>query len=235
VLLDKAHELGLRVILPFQLPPQVELVNYEDDAAKTNLVANLRAWARRFRDHPALLMYAPGNEVLTAMQSYFPQDRWQQAAYAAFCREMADAIREADPSHPVIFREAETRSVELMRRAFDDGITRPWLLLGTNLYGPMTTFRRELAQRQELTWRLPGVITEFAPVGYRTADRPGVVTEMVRMTEGAGLLGWVLYAWTTDGPEPLDATLGLVTGSGQPVDGTLRALELSLQANAASR
>ena len=98
----------------------------------------------------------------------------------------------------------------------------------------MRTFQRELTQRQDLTWRLPGMITEFAPVGYRAADRPGMVTQMVRMTEGAGLLGWVLYAWTTDGPEPLDGTLGLVNGSGQPVDGTLRALELHLQDNPAS-
>jgi len=235
VLLDKAHELGLRVILPFQLPPQVELVNYADEETKITVLGNIRAWARRFRDHPALLMYAPGNEVLTAMQSYFPQDRRQQTAYAAFCREMADAIHEIDPANPVIIREAEIRYVEPMRRAFDDGTTRPWLVLGTNLYGSMTTFRRELAQRQDLTWRLPGVITEFAPVGYRAADRPGMVTQMVRMTEEAGLLGWVLYAWTTDGPEPLDGTLGLVTGSGQPVDGTLRALELHLQENPVSR
>src|SRR5205085_10156487 len=91
VLLDKAYELGLRVILPLQLPPQVELANYADDGTKTMLLANIRAWARRFRDHPALLMYAPGNEVLTAMQSYFPQDWVQQLAYATFCRELAEA------------------------------------------------------------------------------------------------------------------------------------------------
>jgi hypothetical protein len=235
VLLDKAHEFGLRVILPFQLPPQVELVNYSDDGTRTNLLADIRAWARRFRDHPALLMYAPGNEVLTAMQSYFPQDRWQQGAYAAFCREMADAIHESDPAHPVILREAEVRYTGQLRQAFDDGKPRPWLLLGTNLYGSTRTFQRELAQRQELAWRLPGVITEFAPVGYRAADRPALITDMVRMTEEAGLLGWVLYAWTTDGPEPLDGTLGLVTGSGQPVDGTLRALELYLKENSAAR
>ena len=98
----------------------------------------------------------------------------------------------------------------------------------------MRTFQRELAERQGLAWHLPGVISEFAPVGYRAADRPAMVTEMVRMTEDVGLLGWVLYAWTTDGPEPLDATLGLINGSGEPVDGTLRALELQLQGSAAS-
>ena len=65
--LDKAYEQGLRVILPYQLPPQVELMDYADNTARSLLLASLRPWVRRFRDHHTHLMYAPGHEVLTAI------------------------------------------------------------------------------------------------------------------------------------------------------------------------
>lgn len=224
VLLDKAHEMGLWVILPFQLPPQVESINYADPATRKALMGGLKDWVLRFRDHPAVLMYAPGNEVLTAMRSYFPQAREQQLAFATFYREMADLIHEVDPSHPVICREAEVGYVDLLQQAFRDGLSRPWFVLGTNLYGTGRTFRQGLIQRADFSWRLPGVVTEFSPVGYRPQDRPYLVTKMVRLAEDTSLLGWVLYVWTVEGPEPLDRTFGLVDGYARPVDGTLRAL-----------
>jgi hypothetical protein len=124
----------------------------------------------------------------------------------------------------VICREAEVGHLDLLRDAFHDGVSRPWFVLGTNLYGSLTTFKAGLAQREGWSWRLPGMVTEFAPVGYRSQDRPHLVTQMAQTVEAANLMGWVLYVWTTEGPEPLDRSFGIVDGYARPTDGTLSAL-----------
>ena len=68
----------------------------------------------RYRDHPAVLMWGPGNEVMhrlifpTAVQGQRDPAREQRADdFAAFYVELIDMIHQLDPHHPVVYRDAE--------------------------------------------------------------------------------------------------------------------------------
>ena len=61
VTLDAAHAHGLGVIMPFELNQDYD---YADPAARESFRAQIRAWVLRYRDHPAVRMWGPGNENL---------------------------------------------------------------------------------------------------------------------------------------------------------------------------
>ncbi len=217
----QAH--GIGVVPPFDLSPDAD---YTDPAVRERLTAEVLDWVGRYRDEPALRMWGLGNEVLHKIvhPSWLgPQDpsRERQArAFASWLVETADAIHQADPDHPVTYREAEDAFVPWVLAALRDagGGPRPWFVFGTNCYSD------HLADIVD-TWPKAGGglalwISEFAPGGMAPPDRAEGFREMwgyVRRNPG-WVLGGAVYAWTRNGPEEIDRTMGL-TDDGVPADG----------------
>ena len=215
--LDNAFEHGLGVIMPFYLTPEG---NYADPGFRAQLKAELAAKVQTYKNHPALRMWGVGNEVIEGVIA-----SGQVVAFGGFYLELADTVHELDPNHPVIYREAEDVYLPLLtwyRPA--DGVERPWLLYGMNIY----TFRLEqiLANWPPVGGAMPLFVTEFAPEGWSRRDRPFGYLRMWGMMRAYPqlVLGAVAYAWTTEGPEPVDRGFGMVDGEGNPVDGSLEAL-----------
>lgn len=225
VLFDAAQRHGLGVAPPFDLDPEA---NYGDPAVRARITASALEWVAAYRDHPALRMWAIGNEVLHKLvyPSWMPirsEAAWEQRArdFAAFYVELIDAVRAADPNHPIVHRDAEDAYLTWLRDVLQTGKPRPWLIYGINSYTPRLAEILTSWPRQG--WDVPLLVSEFAPGGMSPADRPEGFRSMWKMVRGAN--GWVLggavYAWTTDGPEEVDRVFGLVDGDGQPVDGAL--------------
>jgi hypothetical protein len=152
--LNRAHQLGLTVLanLPFGKP------RWGFDATDRNAVAKqldeLRQTVQQFKDHPALLMWAIGNEleIWTTPEQRVPL--WQAV------NEAAEMIHEVDGKHPVItpvgcdYRHLLWEIDELCP-ALD--------AIGINAYQDMLTLPEDLRQ---LRWSRPYVVTEFGPRGH---------------------------------------------------------------------
>ncbi len=215
--LDRASEHGLGVVMPFYLPPDGD---YTDPAFREQLKEELVAKVEAYKNHPALRMWGIGNEVIEGIIA-----SGQVEVFDQFYLELADTAHQLDPSHPVIYREAEDVYLPYLTwYSPPDGVERPWLLYGMNFY----TFRLEqvLTEWTSRGNNMPLFITEFAPENWSHPDRPAGylrLWKMIRAHPGF-VLGAAVYAWTTEGPEPVDRVYGVVDGEGNPVDGSLEAL-----------
>ncbi|MBI2954381.1 MAG: hypothetical protein HYY30_08715 [Chloroflexi bacterium] len=223
--LDKAWEHGLGVVMPFYLPPDGD---YVDPWFRAWMMDELLAKVEAYKDHPALRMWGIGNEVIEPLAAR--EDEAQVEAFNQFYRELAEVAREADPNHPVIYREAEDYPLyNITWYDPEEAIAEPWLLYGINAY----TLRLEeiLGEWPEWGLNLPLFITEFAPEGWPSDIRPDGYVIMWRMIRSHPdfVLGGAPYVWTTDGPEPVDAHFGLVDADGNPTDGSLDALASEFQ------
>lgn len=240
VTLDEAHRQGLKVIVPFELNHDYD---YSDPAVKAMFREQVTAWVLRYREHPAVLMWGPGNEVMhrlifpTAVQGQRDPAREQRADdFAAFYVELIDMVRQIDPHHPVLYRDAEDLYFSRMRQALlKDGTSRPWFVYGTNVY---TERLAEVIER----WPMQGVdapllISEFSPGGVGAAERPdmlGWYWSTIR-AHPKRVIGGVVYTWATRGPEDLDRVFGLTDESGVPVDGSTAALRRLFQEDVVGR
>ena len=225
VLLDAAERHGLGVAPPYDLDPETD---YGDPAVRARLTGDVLAWVSRYRRHPAVRMWAIGNEVLHKLvyPSWMPirsDPAWEQRAraFASFYVELVDKVHALDPDHPIVHRDAEDAYLTWVRDAMQPGGHRPWFVYGVNAYTPRLA--EILARWPSQGWDTPLLVSEMAPGGMSPADRPEGLRSMWQMVRGSEswVLGGSVYAWTTDGPEEVDRVFGLVDGNGQAVDGAL--------------
>ena len=226
VALDAAQEAGLGVALPFDVDFTMDVLS---SAARSAFTSAVLAWVEQYKQHPALRIWALGNEVLQrsvppAWCSQPPTDdeaAWS-AAWSSLLLRTADAIHARDPLHPVLYREAEDAYTPWLARAIEATPgDRPWLIYGVNAYTPRL---EEILQ----TWpdrRIPTslLVSEFAPLNAPRGQRDAAFRDIwaVIRSYSSYVLGGSVYVWSTDGPETVDQQFGLVDERGVPVDGTL--------------
>lgn len=235
--LDVAWQAGLGVTLPFDVDFTADVRDASVRRAFTDAVL---AWVEQYRAHPALRMWAIGNEVLQrsvppAWCSGGPtadQDAWANA-WSSLLVETADLIHARDPYHPVLYREAEDSYAPWLARALAERpADRPWLVYGINAYTP------RLAEIIE-GWPQRGIptsllISEYAPLNAPHGERAdGFRTQWAAVrAHPEYVLGGAVYVWSTDGPEEVDRQFGLVDAQGQPVDNALDTISSLYQADA---
>ncbi|MBV8083205.1 MAG: hypothetical protein JO247_00175 [Chloroflexi bacterium] len=219
VLMSRATDAGLGVILPFDLKVNVA---YEDPNVQKQLMAAIAMRVDLYRDSPALRMWGLGNEVLHGLGDVRSK---RSVAFGQFLIKAADMIHSMDPNHPVVYRDAEDVYLTPVANALRaDGVARPWFVYAMNFF----TLRMEDALTKGPTKALnvPLMISEFAPVGLRPADRGNGYARLWSIIQAHHdtVLGGVAYVWSTDGPEPLDRTFGLTSAGDAPTDNGLPTL-----------
>jgi beta-galactosidase/beta-glucuronidase len=217
--MDKAQAYGLGVIWPYNLPPDGDYADPSYCAAQRDRVLWFVA---RYATHPALRMWGIGNEVLHDMPDAGGEAR---AAFGECYAEIVAAVHQADPNHPIIYRDSEDVWFDPVRVALQaHDLEQPWMVYGANIF----TFRlRELIDAwPDRGLRVPLMISEYGPTGYGPADRPGSMLAMWELIRQGRryVLGGSIYGWQTDGIEAIDRVYGLVDDDAQPVDGTLAAI-----------
>ncbi|MBM4416882.1 MAG: hypothetical protein FJ033_00985 [Chloroflexi bacterium] len=214
--LDAAHRAGLMVVLPFDFDPALD---YSDANVRRLVRRAVVAWVQRYRDHPAVAMWGLGNETLLGMRQTA-----RAKAFGQFYAETVDLLRQIDPDHPVMAREAEDVYYRWIADAWRPrGGAPEGFIVGMNFY----TFRMRDAIE---SWPRRGidapiVVSEFAPAGLSREDRPAGYRRAIGMIRARpeSVLGLAPYVWNVDGPEPSDRVFGLFD-RGRPVDGTVAAL-----------
>jgi beta-galactosidase/beta-glucuronidase len=228
--LDVAARNGIGVLMPFEINQDWDIT---DPTIQASILEHVSAYVERYRDHPAVRMWAPGNENLHRIlyprwvsQEHVPAARARADAFAAFLPKLVDRIHELDPNHPVVYRDAEDVYLGRIAAAFaQTGVDRPWLVYGANVYSAGRL--KEVIDKWPAQW--PGhplLISEFAPAGVGPAERPiGFEQAWAAIRARPGIvIGGLAYTWAVNGPEELDRVFGLVNAEGQPTDGALGAL-----------
>ncbi len=220
LLLQKAQEYGVGVILPYHLTKEVD---YANPVYSQALRQSILAWVMQYKDYPALRMWGIGNEVIHSMGRN--PDTPQARAFAQFYVKLVDEVHSLDADHPVTYRDAEDMYLGPIREVLrKDGVGRPWFVYGMNFFTPRICQASQDWPKREMP--VPAMISEFAPSGLSPDDRAKAYVQMHSCVarHPSTVLGGFAYVWFTNGPEAIDRVMGLVDAQGRPVDGSLQAL-----------
>ena len=142
--LDRAHELGLKVVLGIWLRKEEDGFRYDKPADRVSQYLHALDAVQRFRHHPALLMWAVGNE----MELGAPDERvWVDV------ENITRIFKRWDPGRPVMTVVADMWPEKM------DAILRrsPSLdLLGINSYDGLPSLHQRMTR-----WTKPYLVTEY--------------------------------------------------------------------------
>ena len=157
-ILDEAERLGLTVTLGLWLGHPEHGFDYGDPKAVARQLEEVRRSVLRFKDHPALLVWALGNEVEAQARDQGPV--WQAIQQAA------KLVHELDRSHPTMTVVAELGGdkVRALHAACPD-----LDLVGINTYGGGPSVAERYRQAGGTK---PIVLTEFGPAGPWETPHP---------------------------------------------------------------
>lgn len=147
--LDEAHKRGMTVTAGIWLGHTGEF-DYGDPEAVRKQFEMCEAVVRRFKDHPALLMWAFGNEM--------EGDGKDLRVYKAI-EEIAAMAKRIDPNHPTMtviaeIGEDKVRNIQKLAPSID--------IIGINSYGGAFTLPERYAKQGG---KKPYIVTEFGPLG----------------------------------------------------------------------
>lgn len=154
--LDKAHELGLTVMLGLDLGHERKGFNYNDKKAVKQQFERVKKEILEFKDHPALLMWGVGNEVDQFANNFAVWDA---------VNDIAKYIHEVDPNHPTTTMLAGVpvkHIKEITKRC-------PHLdVLSINAFKWIAPVRKDITSAG---WSGPYLIGEWGPSGYWESDQ----------------------------------------------------------------
>lgn len=153
--MDWAHSLGLTVTLGLELGIERHGFNYNDQAAVKKQFEELKSQILTYKDHPALLMWAVGNEV-----EYMAEDF---AVWDAV-RDIIKYIHKVDPNHPTTTMLAgvpQHHIREIIKRCPELDI------LSINAFKDLVNTREKIANAG---WHGPYLIGEWGASGYWERD-----------------------------------------------------------------
>jgi GT2 family glycosyltransferase len=200
-LLDEAHDAALRVLVGI---PWTQHVAFLDDAELTaSICREVETEVRRLAGHPAILMFALGNEIPPSVV------RWHgRARIEAFLRTLCERSRAAAPD--ALFtcvNYPPTSYLDLS--AFDVCSFNVYLHREEDL-------RRYLSQLQSIAGHKPLLLAEAGADSIREGDggQAAITSMHVRAAFEEGACGAVAYAWTDEwwrgGSDVTDWNFGLV-------------------------
>ncbi len=157
-LLDVAEEHGLTVCAGFWVQHPRHGFDYDDEAAVKAQLDEARAFAEKWKDHPALLMWGVGNEVTHETDPVRPLRE---------VNRVAQVFKEVDPNHPTMTAIPGVwngLAAHVAQNCPDIDV------LGVNAYGGLHAVPQELLRQG---YDGPYVVTEFGPIGHwETAVTP---------------------------------------------------------------
>ena len=150
-ILDEAFSNGISVCLGLWVGHERHGFDYNDEYAITAQLESFKNEILRYKDHPALLMWAVGNEV----DLFYTNFRVWNAV-----EDIAKMIKELDPNHPTMTVTAGIDPAEVfMIKTYCPSID----ILGINTYGGIKSLSQEVRM---YGWQKPYMVTEWGPYGH---------------------------------------------------------------------
>jgi hypothetical protein len=156
-LLDAAAAYGMKVVNGFWLNQGADYAN--DTTYKTNTLNDIKNWVTTYKDHPGVLMWDVGNEVILTTQDHWSGDQIEQQriAYAKFVEQVAQAIHAIDPGHPVTSTDAWTGAWPYYKQ-----YTPSLDLYAVNSYGAVCSVKQDWINGG---YSKPYIVTESGEAG----------------------------------------------------------------------
>ncbi|MEO0571177.1 MAG: glycoside hydrolase family 2 TIM barrel-domain containing protein [Bacteroidota bacterium] len=154
--LDKAHALGLKVMMGIWVGLERHGFDYNDDNAVKKQLERIRGQVMALKDHPALILWGIGNEM--NLQSQNPKV-WDAV------NDIAKMIHEIDPNHltttPLAGIDKELVKLLTSKAPEVD-------FLSVQLYGPMDVLPEIIVASKHSG---PILITEWGATGYWEVEK----------------------------------------------------------------
>ncbi len=150
-MLDRAARNGLMVAMGLEVARERHGFDYDDAAAVEAQRKRIGEEVRRYKDHPAVLVWLVGNELNL---EYRNPRVWDAV------NDIAELIHRIDPHHPVMtplagFDPALIARIKSRAPALD--------LIGIQMYGDIAALPDKL---RESDWTGPYLVTEWGPTGH---------------------------------------------------------------------
>lgn len=153
-LIDRCAELGLTVVAGIWIAPERHGFNYADPAQLRRQREAVREAVRKYKDHPALLMWGLGNEMEGTIGDGNVPQVWKEL------NELAAIVKAEDPRHPVMTAIAGAASTKVK------GILQNYPnldILGVNAYAGGGAVAAAI---KAAGWKKPFILTEFGAAGH---------------------------------------------------------------------
>ena len=150
-MLDKAHALGLTVMMGLWMQHERHGFDYDDKPKVQAQLDYFRKIVMEIKDHPALLLWGIGNEVDLF---YTNTNVWKAV------NDIAKMIHEVDPHHPTSTVTAGLDPAEVKLIMQDAPEIDIYCI---NTYGDIAGVKKNLAN---YGWKGPYMITEWGPNGH---------------------------------------------------------------------
>jgi hypothetical protein len=153
-LLDRCQALNLTVMAGIWVQHERHGFNYGDPAQVKRQRDTVRETVRKFKDHPALLVWGLGNEMEG------PSGNGQDVRVWKELNELAKIVHQEDPNHPVVtvIAGAATDKVRSLIANYTE-----LDILGVNAYASASGVGKAI---KAAGWTKPFLLTEFGPVGH---------------------------------------------------------------------
>ena len=180
-LLDAAAPYGIKVINGFWLSQSADYVS--DSSYKSSTEASILASVNQYKNSPAVLMWDIGNEVLLNLPNVYSgaQLTAEENAYVQYVDQIAVAIHQADPNHPVTSTDAWRPGIFQFYQA-----NAPHLdLIAVNDYGDVCNLKGNWSSDG---FTKPYIVTESGPAGEWEVpnDANGVPVQETDQQNAAG-------------------------------------------------
>ena len=150
-LLDKAHSLGLSVMVGIWLGREIEGFDYDNAQAVAEQKEMVRSVVNQYKNHPALLCWSLGNELENATTK---KERLWEAL-----NDLIYLVHELDPNHPVTTAITTTRYKEMVKNC--PGMD----FLSINSFGSMAQFHQTYSKD------IPIIYSEWGALGPWESQR----------------------------------------------------------------
>lgn len=167
--LDEAQKNGLKVCLGLWMKQERHKFNYSDPEAVASQLQKLRSAVRKYRNHPALMMWCCGIEVESGPGT-------NVAVYKAI-NDVARMVHEEDRHHPTTTAFADL-GYNNVKAALAAQYCPELDIFGVNSYGGLATMAERL---RGVGWSRPYMIMEFGPKGQWEVPRTAWESEVEQM------------------------------------------------------
>jgi hypothetical protein len=153
-ILDRAEELGIAVTVGIWIGHERHGFNYSDSARVEKQREDVRQAVRKYKDHPAVLMWGLGNEMEGPMADGSNPAIWKEL------NVLAGIIKQEDPNHPIMTVIAGASPTKIK------GIIEYYPnidILGVNAYSGASGAGKAV---KAAGWQKPFVLSEFGPQGH---------------------------------------------------------------------
>lgn len=168
--LDTAQKYGLMVDAGIWLNAIPEHSKSKDSYLDERYLSRIRKeilkYVRTYKDHPAILFWNIGNEVI-----FFTKSEEERVAFSKFLESVIQEVHTIDPNHPILYTAAGLNDVAYLKTYV------PSLdIVGINTYGGLEKIHQDLTAMFDV----PYLVTEFGSLGEwdRSKDAHGVSFEL---------------------------------------------------------